>query len=342
MTKDNTKKEIRTAGNPIIKSMYTADPSARVWQTDTNRLYLYCSTDIAPPVGCDLMDQYHVFSTENMVDWVDHGEILRRDDLPEDVWGKHHDDAYFMWAPDAAYNQNHPAGKGPYFYYFPHSTGMSGAKGSSDENWNCNWKLGVAHSNSPYQGFKDNEIVMMKDKNGVPLSGTGLLIDPCIFKEGETYYLATGGSQEFRIAKLNPDMVSLAEDFHVFTQEQLPHYHEGPWLFSRTNEAGIKYYYLMYPGAVGGVGDDMLYAMSKEGPYGPWEYQGSILDPVGTGDTSHGSIVEFKGRWFLFYHNADLSGGNSTLRSVCVDELFFNQDGTIQKVQQTKSSVQPI
>jgi hypothetical protein len=82
----------------------------------------------------------------------------------------------------------------------------------------------------------------------------------------------------------------------------------------------------------------MLYAVS-DNPYGPWDYKGPILDPVGTGDTSHGSIVEFNGKWYLFYHNAALSHGVGVLRSVCVDELFFNPDGTIQKVIQTATSV---
>jgi hypothetical protein len=320
---------------PIITSIFTADPSAHVWSTDPNRLYLYPSTDIFPARGCNMMDQYHVFSTENMVDWIDHGEILRRDDLPIDPWGPHYSDAYFMWAPDAAYNPS--AGKGPYFYVFPHSTG---ADGTGSTGWDSNWKLGVAYSDSPYKGFKDNEVVMMRDKDGVVLNGTGKLIDPCFFEDDGVYYLVTGGSQEFRIAKLKNDMVTLAEDFRVYTQADLPYYHEGPWMFTRKNDSGVKIYYLMYPGNPGGGknGDDMVYAVS-DNPYGPWDFKGSFLEPVGTGDTSHGSIVEFKGKWYLFYHNARLSKGSGNLRSVCVDELFFNADGTIQKVIQTPTSV---
>jgi Glycosyl hydrolases family 43. len=334
-----SEKERKRAGNPIIKSNYTADPSAHVWPTDPDRLYLYPSSDIAPPAGCDLMDQYHVYSTDNMVDWVDHGEILRRDDLSEAEWGPHYKDAFFMWAPDAAYYPNHPEGKGPYFFIFPHSIGNM-TKGPDE--WNTNWKLGIAYSDSPYQGFKDNEIAILKDKDGNEIVGDGWLIDPCLFKEGDDFYLVTGGSQEFRVAKLSPDLRSLAEDFHVYTQAELPHYHEGPWMFTRVNDAGEKLYYLMYPGMLDGEGDDMLYAISKTGVYGPWDYQGSLLKPVGTGDTSHGSIVEFKGNWYIFYHNAELSKGQGNLRSVCCDQLFFNPDGTIKMVEQTKTSVPAI
>src|SRR5690606_11960966 len=82
--------------NPFIRHMYTADPSARVWAD--GRLYVYASHDMAPPRGCDLMDQYHVFSTDDMVNWTDHGEILRASQVP---WGKPlSNDAKFMWAPD--------------------------------------------------------------------------------------------------------------------------------------------------------------------------------------------------------------------------------------------------
>ena len=75
----------------------------------------------------------------------------------------------------------------------------------------------------------------------------------------------------------------------------------------------------------------LLYAMSK-GPLGPWEYKGVVLEPTGC-DTSHGSIVEYKGEWFLFYHNQALSN-QGNLRSMCVDRLKYNGDGTIQLVKQ--------
>jgi hypothetical protein len=328
----------RNIAKPIITSIFTADPSAHVWPTDPNRLYLYPSQDVFPANGCDLMDRYHVFSTDNMIDWIDHGEILRRDDLPTGTWGPHYRNAYFMWAPDAAYNPAKPGGKGPYFFYFPHATGGAGDNIPSDEQWGNSWKIGVAWSDSPHKGFKGSEAVMLRDKDGNVISGTGQLIDPCIFQDGSDYYLVTGGSQRFRIAKLAADMLSLAEDFRIYTQRQLPHYHEGPWMFARENDSGDKIYYLMYPGGLGNRGDDMLYATSDK-PYGPWNYQGSILDPVGTGDTSHGSVAQFNGKWYLFYHNAALSRGAGNLRSVCVDELFFNPDGTIQKVIQTPTSV---
>ena len=79
--------------------------------------------------------------------------------------------------------------------------------------------------------------------------------------------------------------------------------------------------------------NQLNYAVSTS-PYGPWEYKGVYLGPTGC-DTSHGSIVEYKGEWFAFYHNKDLSG-QGNLRSICVDKLYYNEDGTIQMVEQTK------
>ena len=84
------------ASNPFITHMYTADPSAHVWED--GRLYIYASHDIDPPRGCDLMDRYHVFSTDDMVHWTDHGEILNSSQV---AWGRK--EGGFMWAPDCAY-----------------------------------------------------------------------------------------------------------------------------------------------------------------------------------------------------------------------------------------------
>lgn len=84
MSCNSQKQKTVTLGpNPFITHMYTADPSAHVWED--GRLYVYASHDIDPPRGCDLMDRYHVFSTDDMVNWTDHGEILNSSQVP---WGR--------------------------------------------------------------------------------------------------------------------------------------------------------------------------------------------------------------------------------------------------------------
>jgi len=322
-------------GNPIITSIFSADPSAHVWPDYPDRLFLYPSQDIYPARGCDFMDQYHVFSTDNMIDWVDHGMIVERDDLEgRPGWGPRDRDTNFMWAPDAAYSTSSPE-KGPYFFYFP----VVSMDGRGD--WGSNWTVGVAWSDKPYSGFRDNEIVKITLPNGRAIRGPGVFIDPCVFydKDADTHYLIVGGSQEMRVAKLNKDMVSLAENWTVFSQSKLPNFHEGPWMFTRVNDSGKKLYYLMYaahkpPDAPSRRGGYLAYAVSTEGPYGPWEFKDFILEGV-TEDTNHGSIVEFKGQWYLFYHTDKRSGGAGNLRSVSVEQLFFFNDGTIKKVKST-------
>ncbi len=286
-----------TVQNPFITHMYTADPSAHVW--DDGRLYVYPSHDIAPPIGCDLMDKYHVFSTDDMIHWTDHGEILSSDDVP---WGR--PEGGFMWAPDCAYKN------GTYYYYFPHP---------SETEWNNTWKIGVATSDKPASDFVVQGYI----------PGLESHIDPCVFidDDGQAYFYYGGGGV-CKGGKLKDNMVEI--DGQMQDMVELPNFHEGTWVFKRNN-----HYYLMYPGLNLGNGDHMLYAMSNN-PLGPWDYQGVVLDPTGC-DTSHGSVVEYKGQWYLFYHNAYLSGGVGNLRSICVDKLYFNADGTMQKVIQTGS-----
>jgi hypothetical protein len=97
------------------QNLYTADPSARVWNINgEDILYVYPSHDMEPAYGCDMMDRYHVFSTKDMINWTDHGEIFNADSVP---WGytvrNGGREAKFMWAPDCAYKD------GKYYYYFP-------------------------------------------------------------------------------------------------------------------------------------------------------------------------------------------------------------------------------
>lgn len=288
------------SGNPIFTSIFTADPSAHVW--NDGRIYVYASHDIFPSRGSDLMDKYHVFSSDNMVDWVDEGEILSSDDVS---WGR--PEGGFMWAPDAAFKD------GTYYFYFPHP---------SDTNWNDSWKIGVATSDKPTADFTVQGYI-----EGLPGSN---LIDPSVFRDDDgTYYLYAGGGGTSYGVKLGSDMMSLDGPIKQFTE--LQDFHEATWVFKRGS-----LYYLMYSDNNPG-GNQMRYATSNN-PLGPWVNRGVILDPVNNSETSHGSIVEYKGNWYMFYHNGEISS-NGTLRSVCVDQLNFNSDGTIQKVVQTSGGV---
>jgi beta-xylosidase len=285
--------------NPFITTIYTADPSAHVWAD--GRLYVYPSRDIDPPRGCDLMDHYHVFSTDNMVDWRDEGEILNASQVP---WGRK--EGGFMWAPDCAYKD------GTYYYYFPHP---------SDTKWNASWKIGVVTSKKPASDFKSAGYI-----DG---AGGFAMIDPCVFIDDDGQpYIYFGGGSKCSGGKLKANMIELDGTAQPMTG--LEDFHEATWVFKRN---GI--YYLTYADNHP-KNNQMRYATSTNA-LGPWTYKGVYLG-VTDCDTSHGSVVEFKGQWYQFYHNKSLSG-RGNLRSICVDKLFFNDDGTIQTVVQTTTGV---
>lgn len=302
-TKDGVKTIGQLAPNPFITAIYTADPSAHVWKD--GRLYVYPSHDIDPPRGCDRMDRYHVFSTTDMVNWTDHGEILNSSQVP---WGRK--DGGFMWAPDCAYKN------GKYYFYFPHPSG---------DDWNNTWKVGVAVSMHPDRDFK--EVGYIKD-----LGDAHAMIDPCVFvdDDGQAYFYYGGGGRCVG-ARLKDNMVELAEPLRPM--EGLRDFHEATWVHKRGDMYYLSYADNSYDKVAKRGANRMLYATSKN-PLGPWEYRGVVLEATGC-DTNHGSIVEYKGEWFLFYHNQKLSN-RGNLRSICVDRLHYNADGTIQTVIQRK------
>lgn len=300
--------ETNKVKNPFITHMYTADPSAHVWQD--GRLYIYASHDVAPPRGCDLMDQYHVFSTDDMVNWVDHGEILNSKDVK---WGR--PEGGFMWAPDCAYKN------GTYYFYFPHPSG---------NDWNNTWKIGVATSKYPAKDFKVQGYI----------KGLKPMIDPCVFidDDGQAYFYYGGGGQ-CEGGKLKDNMMEI--DGEMKPMEGLVDFHEASWVHKYK---GV--YYLSYSdnhdenNSKDGVkGDNRMRYATSNNPLGPWKYQGIYMEPTNS-YTNHGSIVEYKGQWYAFYHNSSLSAANGEfndwLRSICVDKLYYNPDGTFKMVKQTK------
>ena len=184
------------APNPFVTHMYCADPSAHVWAD--GRLYVYPSHDVDPPRGCDLMDRYHVFSTDDMVHWTDHGEILNSSQVE---WGR--EEGGFMWAPDCVYKN------GKYYFYFPSQP--RGQKGFS---------VGVAVSDNPEGPF-------FPDRK--PIEGIHG-IDPCVLNDtdGNSYIYWSG--RGLYVAKLKDNMRELSTS--PVQIEGLPEgFKEGPFAF---------------------------------------------------------------------------------------------------------------
>ncbi|MDT0648349.1 glycoside hydrolase family 43 protein [Zunongwangia sp. F260] len=322
--------EVRRApSEPLVTDNYTADPSAHVFE---GKIYIYPSHDWDSGVPEDdtgahfNMKDYHVYSLDSVGGEVtDHGMVLDVDDVP---WASRQ-----MWAPDAAEKD------GKYYLYFP-------AKNENDI-----FRIGVAIGDSPAGPFEPQE---------EPIEGS-YSMDPAVYEDTDgEYYMYFGGIwggqlQDYRnneyqgeediypaddepallpmIAKLGDDMISFAEEPKevqlldengdlLLTGDNERRFFEAAWVHKYNDT-----YYFSYS-----TGDthNIAYA-TGDNPYGPFTYQGVILEPV-LGWTNHHSIVEYEGKWYLFYHDSSLSGGKTYLRSVKMSELKYNEDGSIQTI----------
>jgi hypothetical protein len=271
-------------------------------------VYVYPSHDIPSPIErlkewfC--MADYHVFSSENLTDWEDHGVIVSQDNAP---WV----DAasYSMWAPDCIYRN------GEYYFYFPAKVKDSLGKGSM---------IGVAVADKPYGPFVP-QAEPMKGVHG---------IDPCtlIDKDGQAY-IYWAGSGNLMAAKLKENMLEPASDPVQIRELPGKGLKEGPFVFERDDK-----YYFTFPWVQDST-ETLVYAMGDT-PMGPFEMKGVIMDQSPTGCwTNHHSIIEYKEQWYLFYHHNDLSPDFDKNRSIRVDSLHFNPDGTIRKVVPTLRGV---
>ncbi|KAF3759948.1 family 43 glycoside hydrolase [Cryphonectria parasitica EP155] len=325
---------------PLITHIYTADPSAHVFN---GKIYIYPShdreTDIQFNDNGDQydMNDYHVFSLDSLEtdnhEVTDHGIALKAEDVP---WVSKQ-----LWAPDAAYC----AATGEYVLFFP----ARDKKGI--------FRIGIATSDKPEGPFRPEE-------NYIPGSYS---IDPavleskppsaylyfgglwggqlqCYQKGNDTFDEAWTGAQEPSgpgAAAMGPRVAKLSSDFRTLTapaqeaqildpatgqpiaaDDHARRFFEAAWCHKRRGR-----YYFSYS-----TGDThfLAYAIG-DSPLGPFTYAGRILEPV-LGWTTHHSVVEFPAgsdRWWLFYHDCELSGGVDHLRSVKVKEIFYDGEGRI-------------
>jgi GH43 family beta-xylosidase len=288
------------AQNPFIHDQFTADPSARVFG---DKVYVYPSHDIPCTeskgrIGWFCMEDYHVFSSSNLTDWTDHGVIVSQNKV------KWVDPAgYSMWAPDCIFR------KGKYYFYFPTRAKDTSVNGRG-------FSIGVAVADKPAGPFTPQPL---------PIKGVRG-IDPNVFidKDGQAYLYWSGGN--IYGAKLKENMLELDSEPKILGELPDKGLKEGPYLFERN---GI--YYLTYPHVQNKI-ERLEYAIG-DNPLGPFKFTGVIMDESPTGCwTNHHSFIQFKGQWYLFYHHNDYSPQFDKNRSIRIDSLSFNPDGTIQKV----------
>jgi hypothetical protein len=322
----------RAISEPLVKHIFTADPSAHVFN---GRIYIYPSHDVDGGEAFDdlgghfCMEDYHVFSMDHQEGEItDHGLALHVNEVP---WAEKQ-----MWAPDATEKD------GKYYLFFP-------AKG-----YDGIFKIGVAISDKPEGPFVPQPEAIKGSFS----------IDPAVFQDDDgSHYMYFGGIwggqlQRWRtgtfngekpespvahlpgdtepalcakVAKLTDDLLEFSEnvkDVVILDDEGNPllqgdtdrRFFEGPWLHKYNDK-----YYFSYS-----TGDShyICYAIG-DNPYGPFTYAGRILEPV-VGWTTHHSIAEFDGKWYLFYHDSSLSEGVTHLRSIKMTEITYDENGFIQ------------
>lgn len=296
-----------SAMNPFITDYYNAHPSARVFD---NRLYVYPSHDRDDQTWFDMVD-FHVYSTSDLVTWVDHGIILKIEDVE---WAKK-----WLWGPDCVYKD------GKYYLYFCASTDPKSTKdkkGGADD-----FKIGVAVGNRPAGLFWPCYLI----------PGTNSVYPNVFIDDDGTAYLYYGGKdhgglQYPKWAKLKSNMRELATTAQEI-RDGIPNWYEGNWVHKRNGIYYLSYATAPYDGA------QIEYATSRS-PAGPWTYQGVLLSKFTKGTMGH-SIVEFpKGsdKWYIFYQTDEMApNGEKYKRALCVDRLYYNSDGTIRKVERTRT-----
>lgn len=294
--------------NPLIADQFTADPTVRVFE---GKIYVYPSHDVPCKDGQGFigfcMPDYHVFSTENLTEWQDHGVILSHNTVP---WVE--PESFRMWAPDCVFKN------GKYYYYFPaNSIEKLNGKGR---------RIGVAVGDTPYGPFVPEENFI----EGV------WGIDPNVFtdKDGKSYiYWA-----EERViygALLKDNMVELATVPMPMKINGIGRrkFIEGPFMFERQ---GI--YYMTFP-YIPKTTEQIVYA-TGDNPLGPFKYQNVIMKEwENKCYTNHQSMVEYKNQWYMFYHHNELSPDFDKNRSMKADSLFFDKNGLIKEIIPSKRGI---
>ena len=311
--------------NPIVSHCYTADPAPMVFE-GKDSLYVYCDEDMNVPGVNDFyyMERWRVYSTIDMVNWTDHGIAMPR--------------TAFSWAREGTCWASQCVKRGDNYYWF-----MCVSKPNDWRHY-----IGVGKSSKPSGPFKDAR------KQPIIDTGGGGDIDPTVFIDDDGQAYLYWGNNKLCYAKLKSNMLLLdtsignkgivevpltAEAFGgVKIDDKVTGqdcYEEGPWLDKRGDN-----YYLMY--AAGGVPEHISYSMSTS-PVGPWTYKGQVMTQQNTGSfTNHSGMVNYKGKDYFFYHTGWAPGGGGFNRSMSVEEMHFNADGTIKPVTATRKGVKAL
>ena len=296
------KTEAVKLNNPIITDQYTGDPAALVYK---DKVYLYAGHDEAPnDFNFYKMNEWVVYSSSDMKNWEPHPVPLKVTD--------------FKWAANDAWASQVIERNGKFYWYVTVSHGTVPGKA-----------IGIAVSDSPTGPFKDalgkalitNDMTKFTDISWDD-------IDPTVYIDNDGQAYLFWGNTACHYAKLKDNMIELDGPIqHI----DLPNYTEAPWIHKHEDWYYLSYAY-QFP-------EKIAYAMSKS-ITGPWEYKGILNELAGNSNTNHQSIIDFKGQSYFIYHNGAIQPhGGSFRRSVCVDKLYYNKDGTMKRVVMTSEGI---
>jgi len=292
------------AANPIITDVFTADPAPLV-VGDT--VYLYVGQDEAKNDRDGyVMPRWLCYSSKDMKTWKLEGSPLE----PKD----------FSWAAHSAWASQVIERNGKFYFYatVEHDRSRPGKA------------IGVAVSDSPTGPFVDargSALVTNDMTKATNISWDD--IDPTVFIDKDDQAWLFWGNKKCYYAKLKANMTEFDGPIQVVPGDQAKGFEEAPWIHKRGN-----LYYLSY---ATGFPEKIAYATATS-ITGPWTYRGILAEVAGNSTTIHQGIITFKGVDYFFYHNGALQRpkfGGSNRRSVCIDYLYYNPDGTMQRVIQT-------
>jgi beta-xylosidase len=289
-------------GNPVIRHKFTADPAAIVYK---GKVYLYTGHDEAPAGEQRyVMNNWCCFSSTDMHTWTEYKTPLKVSD--------------FSWAKADAWASQVIERNGKFYWYVAveHATIPGKA-------------IGVAGSDSPTGPFKDARgTALITNDMTKAVTHSWDDIDPTVFVDDDRQAWLFWGNGICYYAKLKSNMTELDGPIQSV---RLPHYTEAPWLHKRNG-----WYYLSYAYE---FPEKTAYAMSRN-IKGPWVYKGIINELAGNSNTNHHAIIDFKGKSYFIYHNGALAADTGSFhRSVCIDYLYYNKDGTIKRVVMTSEGV---
>lgn len=296
-----------TGGNPIITDVFTADPAPLV-VGDT--VYLYVGRDEARPDQPYTMHEWLVFSSKDLVNWRFEGAPL----APKD----------FRWATRDAYAAHVAENDGKFYFYV--STEHDDSKPGK--------AIGVAVADDPTGPFVDARGSALVTADMTPHGKHSWEdIDPAVFTDDDGVSYLFWGNVNCYYARLKENMIELDGPIHRIAGDELHHFTEAPWVHKRR---GL--YYLTY---ASGFPEKIAYSTAQQ-ITGPWKARGLLAEMAGNSNTIHQGIISFGGRDYFFYHNGAIQApnpGGSYRRSVCIEELRYNEDGTLQRVVQTTEGV---